>query len=147
MRATDPMMKRCSICGEGKPLNAFAKRTRSADGLQQHCKPCGRQALDAATARRAAAQVAVRPLATNLEEFMVVIQERALDVVIAFHAAAEAGTDDVLGFIADALEPSCPAVADDYIGPECHLHWLAWLHEGRRSGELSPLEELPDDAA
>ncbi len=36
--------KRCSKCGETKPLDEFHVRTRSYDGVQAFCKPCMREA-------------------------------------------------------------------------------------------------------
>ena len=33
-------MKRCSKCGEEKPLEAFSRSTAGKDGLQSHCKQC-----------------------------------------------------------------------------------------------------------
>lgn len=33
-------MKECSKCRVIKPLNAFNKATRQADGLQEHCREC-----------------------------------------------------------------------------------------------------------
>ena len=32
--------KQCGKCGENKPVEAFAKRTRSKDGRQAYCKVC-----------------------------------------------------------------------------------------------------------
>src|SRR5438067_6586246 len=56
----DTALKRCSICDVAKPRDQFAGRTRSPDGLQYHCRACGRRALDAADARRATARAAER---------------------------------------------------------------------------------------
>src|SRR3954462_4168644 len=56
----DTALKACSICNVAKPLDQFAGRTRSPDGLQYHCRACGRRALDAADARRATARAAER---------------------------------------------------------------------------------------
>src|SRR6185436_2040869 len=56
----DTALKVCSICDVAKPLDQFAGRTRSPDGLQYHCRACGRRALDAADARRATARAAER---------------------------------------------------------------------------------------
>lgn len=36
-----PTTKRCSRCGEIKPLDSFHRRSASADGRQGMCKPCG----------------------------------------------------------------------------------------------------------
>ncbi len=33
-------MKTCSRCGEAKPVDAFYRRSRAADGLQPYCKVC-----------------------------------------------------------------------------------------------------------
>jgi len=38
--------KRCSKCGETKPLDAFAKNNRTKDGRKYHCKACVRQYYD-----------------------------------------------------------------------------------------------------
>jgi hypothetical protein len=37
---TDPAMKRCTKCGEYKPLSDFHVRRKSADGLNLKCKQC-----------------------------------------------------------------------------------------------------------
>lgn len=34
--------KRCSRCGQTKDLVHFSKRTSAKDGLQSHCKDCGK---------------------------------------------------------------------------------------------------------
>jgi hypothetical protein len=36
-------MKTCNDCGEEKPFDQFNKRKASKDGLQGHCKDCGRK--------------------------------------------------------------------------------------------------------
>lgn len=36
----DEARKRCSRCGEEKPLSEFYRRARSPDGLQSWCKAC-----------------------------------------------------------------------------------------------------------
>lgn len=56
----DTALKLCSICDVAKPLDQFAGRTRSPDGLQYYCRACGRRALDASDARRATARAAQR---------------------------------------------------------------------------------------
>ncbi len=33
-------MKRCSTCGEVKPLSDFNKKSSTKDGLERYCKPC-----------------------------------------------------------------------------------------------------------
>ena len=33
-------LKRCSKCGEEKPLEGFGKNARNEDGLQRMCRPC-----------------------------------------------------------------------------------------------------------
>src|SRR5215218_7915847 len=53
-------LKLCSICNVAKPRDQFAGRTRSPDGLQYHCRACGRRALDGADARRATERAAER---------------------------------------------------------------------------------------
>jgi hypothetical protein len=142
---TAPATKPCSICGEPKPLAAFAKRTKSADGLQRHCKPCGRQALDAADARRKATARGQLPIATDLDALVALVEARALDVVLALWEAADAGAD-VLAHLAHSLEPTCPAEADEYSGPFCELHELAFMHYLVVSGQ-EPATPLPSPTA
>jgi predicted Fe-S protein YdhL (DUF1289 family) len=36
-------MKRCSQCGEWKPLEAFGKLRRAKDGRRSYCRGCGRK--------------------------------------------------------------------------------------------------------
>jgi hypothetical protein len=128
MHTTDTPKKTCSQCGEPKPLAAFAKRTKSRDGLQAHCRDCGRQMLDAADARRKAAANGQLPIATDWNTMFQLFEARAYDVVCALSEAAEGGCD-VLWHLAASLEPNCPATADDYSGPTCYLHALAEIHD------------------
>jgi len=37
--------KRCTKCGEDKPISEFYKRSASKDGLQNHCKPCSNERI------------------------------------------------------------------------------------------------------
>ena len=37
------LLRRCSRCGEMKPLDAFSKRKQSPDGLNHHCRKCRSQ--------------------------------------------------------------------------------------------------------
>src|SRR5215208_4916701 len=61
----DTALKVCSLCNVAKPLDQFAGRTRSPDGLQYHCRACGRRVLDAADARRATERAAEREQASR----------------------------------------------------------------------------------
>src|SRR4051794_35638305 len=47
-------MKKCSKCGEVKPLDDFYRSSQSKDGRQGHCKACNLQALRERAARRPA---------------------------------------------------------------------------------------------
>src|SRR5689334_7229804 len=40
-------MKRCSACGETKPVDAFSKHEGAADGLRSTCKPCRAESVKA----------------------------------------------------------------------------------------------------
>src|SRR4051812_35555871 len=55
--------KPCAICNIDQPASEFHRRSRSVDGLQRHCKTCGRHALDGADAKQkqARAEVRLRP--------------------------------------------------------------------------------------
>ena len=35
-------MKRCNVCGEMKPLDAFYKHSKGSQGRQSRCKPCNK---------------------------------------------------------------------------------------------------------
>ena len=35
--------KRCTVCGEEKPLSAFYRNRASRDGRQSHCRVCHRE--------------------------------------------------------------------------------------------------------
>ena len=130
MPTTDTASKVCSLCHQSKPLEAFAKRTRSADGLQRHCKACGRAALDAADARQRALRIAARAgVVTDRETLEDRLALRAAAVVDLLFDCAEEGAADVLSRLADLLcGPYCPAAAEDYAGEECLPHWLGDSH-------------------
>lgn len=54
-------MKRCTSCGEVKPLDEFGKNSRMKDGIHIYCRPCIRQKSAAARAANPdAARAAVR---------------------------------------------------------------------------------------
>lgn len=54
-----PDTKKCSVCGETKPLDAFRARS-DTDGRMSACKPChSRQSTAARKARQAADTVAI----------------------------------------------------------------------------------------
>lgn len=38
-------LKKCSRCGDDKPLSEFDKRTKSSDGYSSHCKECQKKRL------------------------------------------------------------------------------------------------------
>lgn len=38
-----PQVKRCTKCGETKPLDAFHRNKRKPDGLEIYCKPCRKE--------------------------------------------------------------------------------------------------------
>lgn len=40
---TEPPTKRCSRCGETKPVDAYAPHRTRHDGLQSYCRPCMRE--------------------------------------------------------------------------------------------------------
>lgn len=40
------MMKRCSVCGETKPVQEFSRRVASPDGLAYKCRACSRAYLE-----------------------------------------------------------------------------------------------------
>jgi hypothetical protein len=109
--------KVCAICHVPKPFGAFHKCTKSADGLQRHCRACGRGMLDAADARRKAAARGPLPIATDWEGLVALFEARAFDVVMALDDAAQAGAEYPFDHLADTLEPDCPTLADDYGGP------------------------------
>jgi hypothetical protein len=144
MLATPVPTKQCKgPCGQVKPLDQFHRRARSRDGLQAHCRACGRAALDAADARRKAAAQPHQPLARDFDELVDLLAARALDVAVALWEAAEAG-EDVLAHLADALEPHCPSEAGSEGGdPDlwCELHEIACAHLNARfdRGEIDPL--------
>jgi hypothetical protein len=124
-----PAVKLCRLCHQEKPIADFAKRTRSRDGHQAHCKPCGRQALDAADARRRA-EARPRPTparsVTLLEDLFVAHVDTVAQVLVdvAFDGAA-----DVLSRLADALCPRCPdAAAEEGDDLTCEIHDLANIH-------------------
>jgi len=43
VRATREGVKRCSKCGETKPVSEFSRHSRSSDGLKCDCKQCHRE--------------------------------------------------------------------------------------------------------
>jgi hypothetical protein len=138
MLTTDTATKVCAICRTPKPLEASAKRTRSADGRQRHCKACCRAALDAADARRKARTHPRRPIAIDFDELEALFASRAFDVMMALWDAAEAGAEDPLEDLAAALEPVCPADAEGFAGPECYVHTLAQTYWLVRTGDWEP---------
>jgi hypothetical protein len=124
--------KVCAICHEPKPLSAFHKRTRSRDGLQAHCKGCGRQMLDAADARRAARAQHARVIADR-EELADRLTDRIEAVVDLLFDVADEGDPDVLYCLADLLcGPECPEADDAYTGAACLPHLLACVHYNTR---------------
>jgi hypothetical protein len=133
MHTTDTPTKVCAQCHVPKPITDFAKRTKSRDGLQAHCRDCGRAMLDAADARRRArTQAQHAHVIIDRDDLAERLADHADDVVDALFAAAETGDPDVLYRIADVLcspeSPDCPAGADDYTGAECLPHLLADAH-------------------
>ncbi|HEY7064869.1 MAG TPA: hypothetical protein VII06_25570 [Chloroflexota bacterium] len=131
MLTTDTATKVCALCQEPKPLEAFAKRTRSADGLQRHCKACGRHALDAADARaRARAAAQRRGVVTDWDSLVARIADEADAVARVLHRAALEGAPNVLDRLAAVLcGADCPADTEDYAGEDCLVHALADAHE------------------
>jgi hypothetical protein len=125
-----PPTKVCAKCHAPTPLAAFHKRTRSRDGLQAHCKDCGRAMLDAADARRRArTQAQHAHVIVDWEELEERLADRVPELVDALFAAAETGDPDVLYCIADVVcPPPCPADDDAYTGADCLPHLLACAH-------------------
>jgi hypothetical protein len=142
-----PATKVCAICHELKSLDAFARRTRSADGRQRHCKACGRQMLDAADARRRAAAHGRPPITPDFDSLVALIEARADEVARALWEAAAAGAEFPLQHLADTLEPTCPT---DLGTPEgdgwCEVHELAFEHYLVRTGQKPPTP-LPSPVA
>src|SRR5687768_10521050 len=113
--------KECAGCHAELPLSQFYRRTRSADGYQRHCIGCTRVALDAADARRRAAQHAqaavpspdgptpppaptprrprrvARPaFAADVDDLVVLLAAEPATVVDVLFTVAESGTPFVL---------------------------------------------------
>ena len=154
---TSPL-RTCTICRIPKPRSEFHRRTRSRDGLQRHCRACGRQALDAADAARKAqrqqAQVQAagdRPrrspavpalltmptMITDVDDLVSVLEARAADVADVLWAVAQAGEPFVLERLEQRLCNPCPEPRDDdYDGPECFLHSLAVVHTNELAARL-----------
>ena len=125
-----PPAKVCRVCGQAKPPSAFARRTKSADGLQRHCKDCGYQMLAASAARRKAQRAAARlHLIVDYDGLADTIRARADEVVDELFECAEQGAADVVDRLANVLcSDPCPADAEDWAGPDCLPHALAEQH-------------------
>ena len=54
MTAPVLVVKRCSACGETKPLSEFHKHSGAPDGRQSYCKPCKNASVRATQAKRRA---------------------------------------------------------------------------------------------
>ena len=89
-----PQTKTCRLCGVPRPRSEFARRTRSRDGLQRHCRACGRATLDAADARAKTERQARRAPPPPLDEydaFVHCIASRAAEVANTLYDCVELG--------------------------------------------------------
>jgi hypothetical protein len=113
----DPVWRTCAACHVPKPPGEFARRSRSADGLQRHCKPCGRKMLDEADRRRKARErreAMERRRVEGPDRFdpaaagdgdcaAWVLEDRAVEAWNALVEGASGGKVDLLGYLADQL--------------------------------------------
>lgn len=81
-------MKRCSRCGEEKPLEAFHRNRGMPDGRQRRCAACINSIM---RARRRAAGVAARPTYPDLKSRDWLIQKHVREMMTSTEIAMELG--------------------------------------------------------
>ena len=140
-----PRTKTCRLRGVPRPRSEFARRTRSRDGLQRHCKACGRATLDAADARAKAERQARRAPSSPLTEyaaFVGMIAARAEEIADALDDCVELGEPEraepyVLEFLVTRLFGDAPENEDDDPLEARTLRLLASVHTGMLAEQLT----------